>query len=285
MAEARCLCGDHVWRVDEPLKLLHHCHCTMCRKHQGSAYTTMGAVAPERLAWLERGEAIAYESSPGFRRLSCARCGSPIPGEPAEPGDMGQVFVFAGPLEGDPGDRPGGHIFAASKAPWLEIEDGLPAFDAYPPGFDAPVQPTPVSADPPGAGVRGSCLCGEVRYVIDGEPLVARHCHCLRCRRARGALHASNLVVPSAALRFTHGAERVREYKLPEARFFTQSFCGDCGSPTPRVDAGRGIAIVPLGGLDDDPGVAPREHIFVGSKAAWYDIPGDLPQYPEGPPA
>lgn len=281
MPEARCLCGDHVWRVDAPLSLLHHCHCTICRKHQGAAYTTMGCVAPEHFAWVARGETIAHESSPGFERLSCARCGSPVPGAPAS---IGRLFVFAGPLEGDPGERPNSHIFAGSKAPWFPLEDGLPAFDAYPPGFDAPVHPTPCSPEPAGTGVRGSCLCGAVCYAITGDPLVARHCHCLRCRRARGALHASNVVVPLEALRFTRGASRVREYKVPEARFFTQSFCGACGSPVPRVDKGRGIAIVPLGGLDDDPGVRPREHIWVGSKASWYEIPGGLPQYPEGPP-
>ena len=281
MPETRCLCGDFVYRVDAPLALLHHCHCTACRKHQGSAYTTMGGVPPEKLLWLSRGDTISFESSPGFQRLSCARCGSPLPGEPT---GMGVVFLFAGPLEGDPGERPASHLFAGSKAPWFEIEDGLPAFDEYPPRFDAPARPTPCSADPPGEGVRGSCLCGGVRWRVEGELSVARHCHCLRCRRARGALHASNLVVPLKALRFTHGEDRVRTYELPQARFFAQSFCSDCGSPVPRVDPDREIAIVPLGALDDDPGVRPREHIFVGSKAAWHEIADDLPRYEEGPP-
>jgi hypothetical protein len=282
MPEARCLCGDHVWRVDAPLQLLHHCHCTYCRKHQGAAYTTMGAVAPDQLAWVARGESIAYESSPGFRRVSCARCGSPVPGEA---GEIGLVFVFAAPLEGDPGSRPNSHIFAASKAPWFEIEDGLPTFDAYPPGYDAPIQATPQPRDAAGAGVRGSCLCGSVGFVVTGEPLIARHCHCLRCRRARGALHASNLVVPIDALRVSRGQDRVREFKLPEARFFMQAFCADCGSPVPRIDPGRKIAIVPMGSLDDDPGVRPSEHIWVGSKAPWHEIADALPQHPEGPPA
>lgn len=282
MPEARCLCGEQVWRVDAPLELLHHCHCTICRKHQGAAFTTMGGVAPESFTWVARGETIGHESSPGFERLSCARCGSPVPGRTSS---ASLVFVFAGPLEGDPGDRPAAHTFVGSKAPWFDLEDGLPAFDAYPPGYDAPVQPTPRSSDPPELGVRGSCLCGAVRYAIKGEPLVARHCHCLRCRRARGSLHASNLVVPIAALRFSRGENRVRSYELPEARFFAQCFCDRCGSPVPRVDPGRGIAIAPLGGLDDDPRIRPREHIWTGSKAAWYEIPGDLPQYPEGPPA
>ena len=282
MPESRCLCGDHAWRVDEPLQLLHHCHCTFCRKHQGSACATVGAVPPQAFRWISQGDAIEYQSSPGLPRRSCARCGSPLPGPPHE---SGLVFVMAGALEGDPGSRPSSHIFVASKAPWFPIEDGLPEFDAYPPGFDAPVFPTPVSPDPPEQGTRGSCLCGAVRFVIAGDPIVARHCHCLRCRRARGALHASNLVAPVDAVRFTAGADRVREYKLPDARFFTQAFCADCGSALPRMDHGRGIAIVPLGSLDDDPGVHPSEHIWVDSRAAWYDVPGDLPRYPEGPPS
>jgi hypothetical protein len=98
-------------------------------------------------------------------------------------------------------------------------------------------------------------------------------------------MHASNLVVPLAGLHFEAGRDRVVDYRVPEARFFAQSFCRDCGSPVPRVDEGRQIAIVPLGSLDDDPGVRPREHIWTQSRAAWFEIPGELPQYPEGPPA
>ncbi len=282
MPEARCLCGDHVWRVDAPLQFLHHCHCGMCRKHQGSAYSTVGAVAPEHLVRLREGAAIAYQS-PGspLSRFSCERCGSPVP-----PGvsQIGLVWVIAGSLEGEPGSSIEGHIFVGSKAPWFAIEDDAPQHERYPPGIDAPAFETPCSSDLPGQGVRGSCLCGDVRFRITGEPIVARHCHCLRCRRARGALHASNLVVPVDGLRVEHGADRVRTYRVPEARFFAQSFCGDCGGPVPRVDEGRGIAVVPMGSLDDDPGVRPSEHIFVGSKSTWHEIADDLPQYDEGPP-
>ena len=70
----------------------------------------------------------------------------------------------------------------------------------------------------------------------------------------------------------------------PEARFFTQTFCRTCGSAMPRVDPGRGIAVIPMGALDDGPGVTPREHIFVGSKAPWFEIADALPQHAEWPP-
>lgn len=279
MLETRCLCGDHVWQVEPPLALLHHCHCKFCRKHQGAVFTTMGA--PQAFAWVSRGEKIEYASSSHVTRTACARCGSCIPGEPPEEGPH---FIFAGPLEGDPGVPIDGHIFAASKASWFEIEDGLPSFPGYPPGYDAEEPADPEPGDPPGRGVRGSCLCGEVRFIAEGEALRARHCHCMRCRRARSALHASNYVVAKDGFRFTGGEDLVRRYKVPEAKFFTQAFCSACGSAAPNVDDERSVVIIPLGMLDDDPLVLPDEHIFVGSKASWYEIPGDLSQHEAGPP-
>jgi hypothetical protein len=72
---------------------------------------------------------------------------------------------------------------------------------------------------------------------------------------------------------------------LPAAKFFTHTFCRTCGSSAPRVDPARGIAILPMGAFDDDPGVRVREHIFVGSKAPWWEIDDALPQYEEFPPA
>ena len=76
----------------------------------------------------------------------------------------------------------------------------------------------------------------------------------------------------------------VRAYRLPDAKFFAQAFCSRCGSAAPRVDRERAIVIIPMGAFDDVPPQSPQEHIFVGSKPAWFEIPGDLPRYEEGPP-
>jgi hypothetical protein len=138
--------------------------------------------------------------------------------------------------------------------------------------------------DPPGRP-RGSCLCGAIAFVVEGEPIRRRFCHCGRCRKALSAAHACNMVVRLDGVRFTRGEDRVVHYKVPEARFFTTSFCGQCGSPMPRRDLERRFAVVPLGSLDDDPGGGATGHIFVASKAAWFQIADDLPQYPEYPPA
>jgi len=106
------------------------------------------------------------------------------------------------------------------------------------------------------------------------------HCHCQRCRKSRGTGHATNLVVPIDGVRFLRGSELLRTYRVPEAKFYAHAFCSTCGSTMPRLDEGRGIAIVPMGSLDDDPGVRPERHIFVDSRAAWDEITDELPQFP-----
>jgi hypothetical protein len=85
-------------------------------------------------------------------------------------------------------------------------------------------------------------------------------------------------------LAFTRGENLLKAYQVPDAQRFTQTFCQTCGSPMPRSFP-TGIAIVPMGCLDDDPGIRPSCHIFVGSKAPWFDITDKLPQYVESMPA
>jgi hypothetical protein len=275
-----CLCGGIGWEVTGPLEFMSHCHCSRCRKEHGVAFTTF-VMAQADAFRLSRGWelAVRYESSPGFFRPFCGRCGSAVPdNEPWQ----GLVGIPAGTFDDDPGARPLAHIFVASKAPWFEIHGALPSFPAYPPGVDTPAL-ADLPAERTGDGSGGSCLCGGVAYVIEGAALRCWNCHCSRCRKARAAAHASNLFVQADDLRFTRGTELLASYKLPGARFFTQVFCRTCGAPMPRIDRERGLAVVPMGSLDGDPGIRPQRHIFAASKAPWYDIPDELPQDAESP--
>ena len=142
-------------------------------------------------------------------------------------------------------------------------------------------------SEPVAGRVRGSCLCGAVGYEIGGPvagPIA--NCHCSRCRKARAAAHASNLFVELPEFRWLRGEDLVVSYKVPEAERFTQAFCRTCGAKVPHVNAARGRVVVPAGSLDDDPGAREELHIFVGSKAPWYEIADDLPRheaYPPGP--
>jgi hypothetical protein len=273
----RCLCGDVSFEAEPPFEYMGHCHCSMCRKALGSAFSTAVAVKDTRFRWLGGAEQVRR----GTSRVFCGRCGSAVPGAPG-----GLVLIPCGLLDDDPVMRPQAHIFVASKAPWHEISDSLPRFDAYPQGMGEEVA-FGRGSDPAPGTVRGSCLCGGVAYEIVGPvagPIV--NCHCSRCRRARAAAHASNVFVPLSSFRWLRGEELVASYKLPEAERFAQAFCRTCGGKVPRVNPQLGRVAVPAGSLDDDPGAREELHVFVGSKAPWYEIADDLPQhdaYPPGP--
>ena len=128
--------------------------------------------------------------------------------------------------------------------------------------------------------ITGSCLCGEVRYELTQAPVWAHACHCSRCRKTTGSAFASNLFVALGALRYTQGENRLQSYKLPDAERFTHVFCSQCGSTLPFTNESRGVVGVPMGSLDDDPGHPARAHIFVDSKAPWFEITDRLPQHP-----
>jgi hypothetical protein len=281
MIEGRCLCGTLRYAIDGPLTSMMNCHCSMCRKQHGAAFATYAVAPASGFRWIAgEDEVVRYQSSAQGSRAFCGRCGSVAPGTiPA----MGIVLAPAGNLGGELGRRPEGHMFVGSKAPWYAITDRLPQHEVYPPGFPAEGVARPQVV--PRQGVtEGSCLCGEVAYEIHGEPLRMMNCHCERCRRGRSAAHATNVFYKAEALRFTRGAELVREYKVPEAKFHAVAFCSRCGSKVPRVSPERGIVVVPAGSLDTDPGMRPMAHIFVADKAPWFDITDTLPQFPQMPP-
>ncbi len=129
----------------------------------------------------------------------------------------------------------------------------------------------------------GKCLCGEVAYEIEGElgPIV--NCHCSMCRRWHGAAFRTRCTVKSKNFKWVKGKKILSEYQSSE--FVIQTFCSICGSSLICMYKDKSDYIgLPIGGLDQDPGNRPVANIFVGSKAAWYEITDDLPQYDEEPP-
>jgi hypothetical protein len=135
-----------------------------------------------------------------------------------------------------------------------------------------------------GDHAQGSCLCGAVAYGISGPPLRIYYCHCSRCRLGRSAACAANVFYKADGFRWVRGADLVQDFQLPEAQYFGTAFCRRCGSAMPRVSLERGVAVVPAGSLDTDPGIQPAGHIFVGSRASWDRITDSIPQFEEMAP-
>lgn len=129
--------------------------------------------------------------------------------------------------------------------------------------------------------IKGSCLCGSVRYEIAGPVARAGHCHCSMCRKTHGAAFVTWAIVSPDQFRWTSGEEFVQGYASSPGR--ERCFCRKCGSSLAATHSGQ-VTEVALGTADGDPGVRPMEHIFVGSKAPWHDITDALPQFEEWPP-
>ena len=279
MIRGSCLCGTVRWSFDGAFDWMTHCHCEMCRKAHGAPFATYAVGSGAHFQFDEGENAIAhYESSPGFRRAFCAHCGSVVP----YPVRGTEIGVPVGPLDDDPGIRSSCHIYTQWKAPWHPIADALPQFDASTRAGEPRVdrQDAPSSTD---GTLRGSCLCSNVAYEVTGPIEVVHNCHCSRCRKARAAAHTTNGFTAMENVRYTRGGDTIRTYRLPGARHFTQVFCPTCGSGLPRLDPGRGVAVIPFGSLDDDPGRGADDHIFVASRAPWYEIADDLPRHDEAP--
>jgi hypothetical protein len=128
----------------------------------------------------------------------------------------------------------------------------------------------------------GSCLCGQVRFEIEGEFERFYLCHCSYCRKDTGSAHASNLFSSSATLRWLAGEDAIREFHLPASRH-GKCFCGRCGSALPMRHMSGELLSVPAGSLDDEPRVKPTAHIFISSRAGWDDALERIPTFERFP--
>jgi hypothetical protein len=130
--------------------------------------------------------------------------------------------------------------------------------------------------------IRGSCLCGQVRFELEGVPQFINHCHCSMCRKAHGAAFGSFLHADGSGFRWLAGQARVTNY--PSSPGNVRAFCSVCGSNVPVLEDEGEHVIIPAGSLDDDPMVRPVVHIHTASRAPWYEITDALPQFAEFPP-
>jgi hypothetical protein len=136
---------------------------------------------------------------------------------------------------------------------------------------------TPESA---ARSLTGGCLCGAVGYAVADAFRYAMNCHCSNCRRATGSAFKPFAGIERDRLRIVRGQDAVLTYGDAAGH---DVHCGTCGSLLYSVVRAGAFVHVTLGSLIDEPATRPSMHIFVGSKAPWFTITDDLPQF-EGLP-
>ena len=92
----------------------------------------------------------------------------------------------------------------------------------------------------PDVPLRGSCMCGTVRFQVTAPFTTAGYCHCTRCRRRSGAMWSLNGTVGADAFELLDGSDAVETWQPPDG--LSKSFCRRCGGHVFSGDpAGGGI--------------------------------------------
>ena len=128
----------------------------------------------------------------------------------------------------------------------------------------------------------GSCLCGRVKIRIPDRFDRIGNCHCSECRKFSGSAFASAGAVDYDDFKILQGEEFIRYY--PKTEDTDLGFCSECGSSLFSKKSHLQKYLVRLGILDDAPTQKPNFHIYVGSKAPWFEICDELAQFEETPP-
>jgi len=128
--------------------------------------------------------------------------------------------------------------------------------------------------------VEGGCLCGRLRFGSAEAPVDAGYCHCRICQRSTGAPVLAWAAFPKGAFRYAEGEPAI--YRSSENA--QREFCQRCGTQIAFRDDGSPHVDVNIASLDAPESVAPRWHIWTGSRIPWFDCADDLPRYEdEGP--
>ena len=128
--------------------------------------------------------------------------------------------------------------------------------------------------------LRGRCACKAVAYEVSDDFVEAYNCHCSNCRASTGSAFKPWGEIDPETFRVTQGAESTIVQGDRDGHHAKR--CGTCFSLLYWTGY-EGKIRIPYGTLVDEPALKPTAHTYVGSKASWYEILDDLPQYDGSP--
>lgn len=126
----------------------------------------------------------------------------------------------------------------------------------------------------------GGCLCGAIRYEIEGEPLQVVNCHCVMCRRHSGAPFLTYAAFPISNVKFLSGTPK--SYRSSEAAI--RRHCDNCGSPIDfTFDVDPSVIWLTIGSLDRPELMPSTENWFIKGKLPWIHTDENIPSWLELP--
>ncbi len=131
----------------------------------------------------------------------------------------------------------------------------------------------------------GGCLCGAVRYEVEGDIVRMARCHCDDCRRNTGAAFATNVFVPADALKLVKGEAKTYQHSTDSGSTMTRAFCASCGSPVYGFSsASAATRSIRVGTIDDASFVKPQIEVYTARKLACTVLGDDTEHFAEGRP-
>lgn len=131
----------------------------------------------------------------------------------------------------------------------------------------------------------GGCLCGEIRYEIDGDPVRVAICHCDECRKATGASFATVAFFKEEDVTVTKGTLKQYFHPADSGNTMTKEFCPNCGSQVLGAGSGSpGVRSVRVGSLDDASFVKPQMELYTGKALPFSKLSDDTDHYVAGRP-
>jgi catechol 2,3-dioxygenase-like lactoylglutathione lyase family enzyme len=124
----------------------------------------------------------------------------------------------------------------------------------------------------------GRCYCGAVSFRVEDAFVYASNCHCSNCRRTTGSAFKPFAGIEREKLELVDGRDSLLIVGDDD---LNDTHCAACGSLLFSVVREGEYVHVALGSLVDAPSIRPGKHIFVGSKAPWFEISDDLPRFDE----
>lgn len=127
-----CLCEAIQFEVSDFEPLVGHCHCRMCQKFHGAAFSTFGEVKKTHLTWLKGEHQLKhYQASNESIRSFCKQCGSSLLFESVFNKSAGTIEIALAAFDVLDAPAPDAHIYLKSKVNWCVINDNLSKYQEY----------------------------------------------------------------------------------------------------------------------------------------------------------
>jgi hypothetical protein len=246
----------------------------MCRRHHGSLGAFTGTLmtafritGAEHIAW--------YRSSPEAERGFCRNCGSKLFWRQV---DSDRLDVTMGSLHQPTGLQLSQHIWAAHRGDYYDIADNLPKYPESAVGTGDHSKLTGHGPAPVPSVHQGGCLCGAIRFQVNGRMRDVVVCHCAQCLHWHG--HCATYSAARMAEMVLQGEESLSWFpSSPGAR---RGFCRHCGSSlfwqAAPAESPPATISISAGALDGPTGLRTVRHVFTAGRADYYDITDDAKQ-------